>query len=40
MGYNATNINVIAQKADIGIGSLESYFSSKKIYFGRGGKRP
>ncbi|MGI5854015.1 MAG: TetR/AcrR family transcriptional regulator [Bacillota bacterium] len=33
MGYNATNINVIAQKADISIGSLYSYFSSKEDLF-------
>ncbi|HAH97428.1 MAG TPA: AcrR family transcriptional regulator [Firmicutes bacterium] len=33
MGYNATNINMIAQKADISIGSLYSYFSSKEDLF-------
>lgn len=33
MGYNATNINVIAQKANISIGSLYSYFSSKEDLF-------
>jgi AcrR family transcriptional regulator len=33
MGYNATNINTIAQKAEISIGSLYSYFESKEDLF-------
>lgn len=33
MGYNATNINTIAQKAKISIGSLYSYFESKEDLF-------
>ena len=32
-GYNATNINVIAQKAGISIGSMYSYFNSKEDLF-------
>ncbi|NDI34981.1 TetR/AcrR family transcriptional regulator [Chengkuizengella sediminis] len=32
-GYNATNINVIAKKAGISIGSLYSYFDSKEDLF-------
>lgn len=32
-GYNATNINVIARKADISIGSMYSYFASKEDLF-------
>lgn len=32
-GYNATNINVIARKAEISIGSMYSYFESKEALF-------
>ena len=32
-GYNATSINIIAQKAKISIGSLYSYFESKENLF-------
>lgn len=32
-GYNATNINVIAKKAEISIGSMYSYFASKEDLF-------
>ena len=32
-GYNATNINVIAKKADISIGAMYSYFASKEDLF-------
>ncbi len=32
-GYNATNINVIAKKAGISIGSMYSYFESKEALF-------
>lgn len=32
-GYNATNINVIARKAGISIGSMYSYFESKEALF-------
>lgn len=32
-GYNATNINVIASKAGISIGSMYSYFESKEALF-------
>ncbi len=32
-GYNATNINIIAKKAGISIGSLYSYFGSKEDLF-------
>lgn len=32
-GYNATNINVIAKKAGISIGSMYSYFDSKEDLF-------
>ncbi|MCT4597137.1 MAG: TetR/AcrR family transcriptional regulator [Vallitalea sp.] len=32
-GYNATNINVIAKKAGISIGSMYSYFASKEDLF-------
>lgn len=32
-GYNAANINVIAKKAGISIGSLYSYFESKEALF-------
>ncbi len=32
-GYNAANINTIAKKADISIGSLYSYFDSKEALF-------
>lgn len=32
-GYNAANINAIAQKAEISIGSLYSYFASKEDLF-------
>lgn len=32
-GYNATNINIIARKAGISIGSMYSYFESKEALF-------
>jgi AcrR family transcriptional regulator len=32
-GYNATNINIIAKKAEISIGSMYSYFDSKEALF-------
>lgn len=32
-GYNATNINIIAEKAKISIGSMYSYFASKEDLF-------
>lgn len=32
-GYNASNINVIAKKAEISIGSMYSYFASKEDLF-------
>jgi len=32
-GYNATNINIIAKKAGISIGSMYSYFESKEALF-------
>lgn len=32
-GYNATNINVIAKKAEISIGAMYSYFASKEDLF-------
>ncbi|MFZ5645345.1 MAG: TetR/AcrR family transcriptional regulator [Bacillota bacterium] len=32
-GYNATNINVIAKKANVSIGAMYSYFASKEDLF-------